>query len=354
MTPMCGRARATPSGRRQRSWSGRAQRRGWSPAKTVHSQRDCPPLRRAGRYSSACSAAALSSNPACSRSQDSCAGSGTKVLERCFADILSELRELAPETDEESAGRTLRIARRRAALTVALADISGIWTLEEVTGALSRLADTACSTAFRLLLTRLVVRGVLAPPEPSDPESGSGLIALGLGKLGGYELNYSSDIDLILLFEPEAVPAKRGEDVERHLVRLARRFVALLSQRTADGYAFRVDLRLRPDPSATPLVVSAEAARHYYRERGRTWERAALIKARPIAGDTVAARAFLDGIAPFIWRQNLDFVTVQELHDIKRQIDAQHGAAGFSRTDTTSSLAEAAFEKSSSSLRPTS
>ena len=245
--------------------------------------------------------------------------------ERCFADILSELRELAPETDEESAGRTLRIARRRAALTVALADISGIWTLEEVTGALSRLADTACSTAFRLLLTRLVVRGVLAPPEPSDPESGSGLIALGLGKLGGYELNYSSDIDLILLFEPEAVPAKRGEDVERHLVRLARRFVALLSQRTADGYAFRVDLRLRPDPSATPLVVSAEAARHYYRERGRTWERAALIKARPIAGDTVAARAFLDGIAPFIWRQNLDFVTVQELHDIKRQIDAQHG-----------------------------
>ena len=243
----------------------------------------------------------------------------------CFAQILAGLRALPLDTSEESAGRTLRIARRRAALTLALADISGIWELEEVTGALSRLAETACSTALRLLLTRLATRGVLALPDPADPEAGCGLIALGLGKLGGRELNYSSDIDLILLFEPDAVPAKKGEDIERHLVRLARRFVAILSQRTADGYAFRVDLRLRPDPSATPLVVSAEAARHYYRERGRTWERAAFIKARPIAADTAAARAFLDGIAGFVWRQNLDFGTVQELHDIKRQIDAQHG-----------------------------
>ncbi len=243
----------------------------------------------------------------------------------CFEAILAELRALPPETSEEIAGRTLRIARRRAALTIALADISGAWELEAVTGALSDLADTACSTAFRLLLTRLVARGVLTPPEPADPEAGCGLIALGLGKLGGRELNYSSDIDLILLFEPDAVPARKGEDVERHLVRLARRFVALLSQRTADGYAFRVDLRLRPDPSATALVVSSAAARHYYRERGRTWERAALIKARPIAADTAAARAFLDDIGGFVWRQNLDFATVQELHDIKRQIDAQHG-----------------------------
>ena len=245
--------------------------------------------------------------------------------DRCFAEIVGELEALPLDTNEESAGRTLRIARRRAALTVALADISGTWPLEAVTGALSRLADTACSTVLRLLLARLAARGVLAPPDPSDPEAGSGLIALGLGKLGGRELNYSSDIDLILLYEPDAVPVRKGEDTERHLVRLARRFVAILSQRTADGYVFRVDLRLRPDPSATPLVVSALAARNYYQERGRTWERAALIKARPIAGDTVAAQGFLNGIASFVWRRNLDFATVQELHDIKRQIDAQHG-----------------------------
>ena len=246
---------------------------------------------------------------------------------RCFEAILAELRALPPETSEESAGRTLRIARRRAALTIALADISGTWELEAVTGALSDLADTACSTAFRLLLTRLASRGVLTPSDPADPEAGCGLIALGLGKLGGHELNYSSDIDLILLFEPDAVPARKGQDIERHLVRLARRFVALLAERSADGYVFRVDLRLRPDPSATPLVVSAAAARNYYRERGRTWERAALIKARPIGADAAAARAFLDDIAGFVWRQNLDFATVQELHDIKRQIDAQHGGS---------------------------
>ena len=249
----------------------------------------------------------------------------TEGPDRCFADLLADLRALPLDAGEEGAARTLRIAKRRAALTAALADISGIWELEAVTGGLSLLADTACSTVLRLLLTRLAGRGVLTLPDPADPETGCGLIVLGLGKLGGRELNYSSDIDLILLFDPDAVPAKKGEDVERHLVRLARRFVALLSQRSAHGYVFRVDLRLRPDPSATPLVVSAAAARHYYRERGRTWERAAFIKARPIAGDTAAARAFLDGIAPFVWRQNLDFATVQELHDIKRQIDAQHG-----------------------------
>ena len=249
--------------------------------------------------------------------------------DRCFEDIIGGLTALPPDTNEESAGRTLRIARRRAALTVALADISGIWSLEATTGALSHLADTACSTALRLLLTRLAARGVLDPPDPADPEAGSGLITLGLGKLGGRELNYSSDIDLIMLYEPDAVPVRQGEDSERHLVRLARRFVAMLSQRTADGYVFRVDLRLRPDPSATPLVVSAVAARNYYRERGRTWERAALIKARPIAGDMAAARDFLKGISSFVWRRNLDFATVQELHDIKRQIDAQHGGGGI-------------------------
>lgn len=246
-----------------------------------------------------------------------------------FAEVLANLRALPCETSEESARRALRVARRRAALCIALADISGTWGLPSVTGALSLLADTACSTALRVLLARLVARGVLAAPDPGNPETGSGLIVLGLGKLGGHELNYSSDIDLILLYEPDAVPARRGEDVERHLVRLARRFVALLAERTADGYVFRVDLRLRPDPSATPLVVSAVAARHYYQERGRTWERAALIKARPIAGDIAAGRDFLDRIAGFVWRRNLDFATVQELHDIKRQIDARHGGGSI-------------------------
>ena len=250
----------------------------------------------------------------------------TEGPDHCVSELLAGLRALPSGTGEEAAGRALRIARRRAALAIALADISGTWAVEAVTEALSRLAEAACSTALRVLLTRLAARGVLAPADPEDPEAGCGLITLGLGKLGGRELNYSSDIDLILLYEPDAVPATGTHDVERHLVRLARAFVALLSQRTGDGYAFRVDLRLRPDPSATPLVVSTASALHYYRERGRTWERAALIKARPIAGDSAAAHAFLARLAPFVWRRHLDFATVQELHDIKRQIDAQHGS----------------------------
>ena len=242
----------------------------------------------------------------------------------CVAALLATLRGMPTDMSQEEAGRVLRSVRRQAALAIALADISGVWELEQVTGALSRLAETASSAVLRVLLARLAKRGVLLPPDPADPEAGSGLIALGLGKLGGRELNYSSDIDLILLYDPHVLPVKDRNEGQHQLVRLARTFVSLLSHRSAEGYAFRVDLRLRPDPGATPLVVSTEAAEHYYEGRGRTWERAALIKARPIAGDLVAANAFLARLAPFVWRRHLDFATVQELHDMKRQIDAQH------------------------------
>ena len=244
--------------------------------------------------------------------------------ERCVAELLATLGGMPPETSQEEAGRVLRSVRRRAALAVALADLSGVWEVEQVTGSLSGLAEAASSAALRVLLARLAKRGVLLLPDPGDPESGSGVIALGLGKLGGRELNYSSDIDLILLYDPEVLPVKERSEGQHQLIRLARAFVALLSHRSAEGYAFRVDLRLRPDPGATPLVVSTEAAGHYYEGRGRTWERAALIKARPIAGDRVAANAFLSRLAPFVWRRHLDFATVQELHEMKRQIDAQH------------------------------
>ena len=151
------------------------------------------------------------------------------------------------------------------------------------------------------------------------------MLVYGLGKLGGFELNYSSDIDLIMLYDPEHLPARDIEEAGRPLVRLARNFISLLSERTRDGYVFRVDLRLRPDPGATPLVMSTEAAEHYYEARGQTWERAALIKARAIAGDIPAAAGFLSRIEPFVWRRHLDFATVQELHGMKKQIDAHHG-----------------------------
>ena len=242
----------------------------------------------------------------------------------CVEESLANLRGLGPDCEEGEAARTLRVTRRQVALAVGLADIARVWNLESVTEALTSIAEEACSLALRILLRKLDRRGALSLPYPDDPERDSGLIALGLGKLGGRELNYSSDIDLILLYDPEIVPAAKRYEVPQHLMRLAQWFISMLSEPTVDGQAFRVDLRLRPDPVSTPLVLSTTSALRYYSKRGQTWERAAMIKARPIAGDKRAGRDYLRRLEGFVWRDHLDFPTVQALHDIKKRIDAQH------------------------------
>ena len=244
--------------------------------------------------------------------------------DRCVADALRSLRSLPPDSAEDIAARAIRVARRRILLATALADISQVWTLESVTGALTDFADSSCSVALRVLLTKLASRGAFAPPHPSDPERDSGLFVLGLGKLGGRELNFSSDIDLILLYDPDVVPFKRRYEAPQNFMRLGRWFVALLSEPTAAGRAFRVDLRLRPDPASTPLVLSTKSATRYYATRGQTWERAAMIKVRCVAGDTEAAGRYLKQLGRFVWRKQLDFATVQDLHEIKNRIDEQH------------------------------
>lgn len=249
---------------------------------------------------------------------------------RCVDDALAGVRALPTDAAKEDAAKALRSARRGVAVAAGLADIASVWDLEAVTGALTRLAEESCSAVFRMLLAKLAERGALAPPDPRDPERGSGFIALGLGKLGGCELNYSSDIDLILLYDPDAVPAAMRHEAPAHWMRLARSFLSILSEPTVDGIAFRVDLRLRPDPISMPLVVPTTTALRYYGQRGQTWERAALIKARPVAGDLDAGAAFLAALEPFVWKEGLDFATVQDLHAIKKRIDAQHrgGAIG--------------------------
>ena len=244
--------------------------------------------------------------------------------DECAKDILDGIRAMRPDADKDAIGRDLRVARRRMAVTIAFADITSNWDLRTVTWALTSLAEEACSAVLRVLIAGLARRGALAPPDPDDPERKSGLFALGLGKLGGCELNYSSDIDLILLFDPDAVPAAMRYEAPGHFMRLAHSFISVLSEPTMDGIAFRVDLRLRPDPVAMPLVISTKAALNYYEKRGQTWERAALIKARPIAGDRDAAKTFLKSLGSFVWKERLDFPTVQALHDIKKRIDAQH------------------------------
>lgn len=243
--------------------------------------------------------------------------------DHCVEDTVSQLRSLSADCPEPEVGRALRHARRRIALAVGLADIADLWTLRDVTGALSEFAGAACSVALRTQLAKLSAKGLINV-GPEAPEDDSGVIAIGMGKLGGNELNYSSDVDLILLYDPEIAPLRSRHEAPSVFMRLARWFVDLLAAPTTQGRVFPVDLRLRPDPVSMPLVISTKAALAYYAKRGQTWERAALIKARPVAGDLAAGKRFLDQLESFIWRENLDFATVQELHETKRRIDTQH------------------------------
>jgi len=219
--------------------------------------------------------------------------------------------------------RRLRIARRRVALTVAVADIADAWDLERQMRALTGFAEAALDAAIGHLL-RKAAADKLLPADAPAPEK-SGLIVLGMGKLGGGELNYSSDIDLILLYDSARAPPLARDALHSLCNRLARELVRILDERTGDGYVFRTDLRLRPDPRSTPLVMSVDAALSYYETAGQNWERAALIKARPVAGDRAAGTHFLAELQPNIWRRHLDFAAIADIHSIKRQIQAHRG-----------------------------
>jgi glutamate-ammonia-ligase adenylyltransferase len=181
------------------------------------------------------------------------------------------------------------------------------------------------SAALRHLLREAARKGLVVLGDTNEPERSSGLIVLGMGKLGGDELNYSSDIDLIVLYDAARARVTARDGVQAFFVRLTRELVRILEERTGDGYVFRTDLRLRPDPASTPLAMSVAAALAYYESVGQNWERAALIKARPVAGDRVAAQRFLAELRPFLWRKNLDFAAIQDVHSIKRQINAHWG-----------------------------
>ena len=231
----------------------------------------------------------------------------------------------ATPTDTKAVMAALRLARRRAALVTALADIAQIWSDQQVTAALSDFADAAVAHAVDHLLACAAADGDLELRNRAQPSAGSGLIVLALGKLGGRELNYSSDIDLMVLFDSDAGIYRGRRDIQDFFVRLARRLVVVLEERTAEGYVFRTDLRLRPDPGATPLAISVAAAESYYASLGQNWERAAMIKARPVAGDHEAGEAFLASLRSFLWRKHLDFAAIQDIHSIKRQIQSHRG-----------------------------
>lgn len=242
--------------------------------------------------------------------------SGLIDRERALIDALlaGETPPLIP-ADEEAApvARRLRVARRRLALSVALADLSGAYDLTAVTAALTAFADEALDLAIRT-----AIRERTPDAEPV------GFAAVALGKQGSYELNYSSDIDPVLIFDPATLPRRPREEPEDAAVRIARRVVELLQSRDADGYVLRVDLRLRPSPEVTPIALPVDAAIHYYESQALPWERAAFIRARAAAGDPELGQRFLRTIQPFVWRRSLDFGAVGEIRGMSHRIRDHH------------------------------
>ena len=227
--------------------------------------------------------------------------------------------------EEAAAARILRRMKAEAALLIALADMGGVWGLAQVTRALTRLADTAITLALRFLLAAAAEQGKVRLLDPTRPEVGCGYIVLSMGKGGAHELNYSSDVDLICLFDPQAPTLAEHTEAAPFFIRLTRSMTRLLQERTVDGYVFRVDLRLRPDPGLTQIALSTSAALDYYESVGQNWERAAMIKARACAGDIPAGEAFLQQLSPFIWRKYLDYAAIADVQAMKRQIHSFRG-----------------------------
>ena len=207
------------------------------------------------------------------------------------------------------AEKALRRERLGLALALGLGDLAGAFPLSRVMAELSAFADRALDRAINETISRRV-------PD-ARPQ---GFTAIALGKQGAMELNYSSDIDPILLFDRETMPRRPRDDPGDAAQRYARQIVEILGRQTEDGYVFRVDLRLRPASEVSPLAVSFAAALSHYESMALAWERAAYIRARSAAGDVAAGEAFLDDIRPFVWRRSLDFTAIEEIRRLTTRI----------------------------------
>jgi glutamate-ammonia-ligase adenylyltransferase len=220
--------------------------------------------------------------------------------------------------EDASVSRRLRLERARTALVLAIGDLAGALPLEAIVEGLSDLADRSLDTAIAAAIDERM---------PGEPARGFAVVAL--GKHGGRELNYSSDIDPIFLYDPATLPHRGREEPAEAAVRIGRRVIELLQSRDADGYAFRVDLRLRPSPEVTPIALPINALISYYESSAVAWERAAFVRARAAAGDLALSQSFLDAIRPFVWRRSLDFGAIKEMRAMSHRIRAQHGREAF-------------------------
>lgn len=253
------------------------------------------------------------------------AGGAGRVVEAGIARTMM----LAP-SDRAAVLKGLREAKQAVHLAVAAADLSRSWQLDDVVGALSRLADASVETALRSAIATAWSSGWFG--EKCDRFDLPGLFVLAMGKMGAHELNYSSDIDLIVLFDLDRTPVDPSR-VKEGMTRLTRELVRLLEERTPEGYGFRTDLRLRPDPGSTAPAISTQFALSYYESVGQNWERMAHIKARACAGDREAAASYLSELEPYVWRRHLDYWAIADIHSIKRQIHSHGEHAALAALD---------------------
>jgi glutamate-ammonia-ligase adenylyltransferase len=228
-------------------------------------------------------------------------------------DNMAAALALASDGGEGTIAAQLRWMRARHMLAIALADLSGTWPLETVVAALSDFADRAVDIAIAE-----AIRGHM----PGAPVQGLAVIAL--GKHGSRELNYSSDIDPIFIYDPATLPHRAREEPGEAAVRFVRRIVDLLQTRDVDGFVFRVDMRLRPASEATPIALPVDAAIAHYESSALAWERAAFIRARAAAGDVALGQRFLGTIQPFVWRRSLDFGAIGDLRALTHSIRSHH------------------------------
>ena len=249
---------------------------------------------------------------------------GTQALAaRVRAQLRHDDEENAkPSPPDEDFGLRLRRLREHEMVRIAWRDLAGLATLDETLAELSALADLCIRAALAQATRELEARH--GRPRCAGSDQPAHMVVLGMGKLGGEELNFSSDVDLIFAYDHAGeTDGKRSLDNQEFFTRLGRRLVALLDEQTAAGRVYRVDLRLRPFGDSGPLVLSFDALEHYYQAHGRDWERYAFIKARPVAGDPAAGQALLALLQPFVYRRYLDFGAIEALREMKALIVRQ-------------------------------
>ncbi len=222
-----------------------------------------------------------------------------------------------PGADEDGLKRALRVLRARVMLRLIARDLGGLASLDEVLATSTALAEVAASHALERLAERLATRHGRPVGAASGREQQ--LHVLGMGKLGGSELNVSSDVDLIFVY-PEEGETRGPRSISNHeyFTLLGRQLIGALSELTADGYVFRVDMRLRPYGDGGPLVASFDALENYFITQGREWERYAWIKARALTGDR--GTELMELVRPFVYRRHLDYNAIAALRDLHSQI----------------------------------